>query len=68
MYAHTHSSYSDQRLKIGVEPLTYSMDEILQLRPATFYWDKENPLVSDQPSGRQIGMIAHEVEYVYILN
>jgi len=64
MYAHTQSSYSDQRLKIGVEPLTYSMDEILQLRPATFYWDKENPLVSDQPSGRQIGMIAHEVEYV----
>jgi hypothetical protein len=47
---------SDQRLKENIEPLTNSLDKILQLSGVTYNWIGQE--------GKRIGMIAQEVEKV----
>jgi hypothetical protein len=50
---------SDVRLKQDVASLGYGLREVLQLRPVTWNW-------KDKPNrGRQLGLIAQEVEAVF---
>jgi hypothetical protein len=49
---------SDERLKDGVVDAGYGLSELLQLRPVTWNW-RERP-----DDGRQLGLIAQEVETV----
>jgi Chaperone of endosialidase/YadA head domain repeat (2 copies) len=48
---------SDGRFKQDIEDLTYGLNEILELRPVSYYWKSE-------PNGsqRSIGLIAQEVQ------
>ena len=53
---------SDERLKRDIAPLPEALDTLLRLRGVQFYWrDPENVGV---PPGRQMGLIAQEVEKV----
>ncbi len=58
---------SDARLKTNVVTLADEMDvlgSLGELRGVSFEWDSSNPAVRDLGSGRQIGVIAQEVERV----
>ncbi len=63
MYAHTH--YSDVRLKRNIDPLDDSLRRILQLRGVYFEWNPDSLAGANLGSGRQIGLIAQEVERVF---
>lgn len=54
---------SDVRLKHNIAPLVGSLDRLLQLRGVTYEWKEPNE--RDKREGRQIGMIAQEVEQVF---
>ncbi|MCP4713429.1 MAG: hypothetical protein GY869_32770, partial [Planctomycetes bacterium] len=59
----TWSVASDRRLKKNIEPLQGSLDTLLQLRGVNFeYIDPVN--INELP-GKQIGMIAQDVERVF---
>jgi endosialidase-like protein len=52
---------SDRRLKERIKPLGPALNDIMRLRPVTFYWNKK----SGNPDKRQrMGLIAQEVEKV----
>lgn len=55
---------SDVTLKKNIEPLTDSLDRILNLNPVSFNWDEDivPNLAKDYP--RMVGLIAQEVELV----
>lgn len=55
---------SDLRYKKDIRPLESSLDKVLQLRGVTYVWDQEKVPGSGYKSGRQIGLIAQEVEKV----
>jgi hypothetical protein len=55
--------FSDLRLKDDIEPLTGALDKLLQLRSVTFLW--KEPEKMGNVTGRQIGLIAQEVETVF---
>ena len=54
---------SDRRLKQAIEPLTDSLSSLLALRGVTFKWT-HGDMARHRP-GRQIGLIADEVEEVF---
>jgi len=57
------SSLSDRRLKTNIRPIGSSaaLDKVLNMRGVTYRW---NALAKSRGSGRQMGMIAQEVEAV----
>jgi hypothetical protein len=57
------TSSSDVRLKKKVGPLTHSLDRLLQLRGVQFEW--KEPGEMGNLSGRQVGLIAQEVEKAF---
>jgi len=59
------SSLSDSRLKKNVEPLTDALDRLLQLRGVTFEFTEEGLATGLALPGRQVGLIAQEVEDVF---
>ncbi|MBL0225716.1 MAG: tail fiber domain-containing protein [Geobacteraceae bacterium] len=59
---------SDARMKKDVVPLSESMDvlgALSKLRGVTFTWDKSNEKAAGMAEGRDLGMIAQEVEAVF---
>lgn len=57
------SSISDARLKHDIEPLTGSLERMLQLQGRTFYYNDPNELGA--APGKRTGFIAQEVEKVF---
>ncbi len=53
---------SDLRFKENILPLNNSLDKILNIRPVSFDWDKDRFPDMNFDSGRQIGLVAQEVE------
>lgn len=59
---------SDERLKKDIVSLPETMDvldALSRLRGVTFTWDKSNPKAANMLDGRDLGMIAQEVEQVF---
>lgn len=64
-YAHSHSIFSDSRLKMNIAPIADPLQGVMSLNGITFYWN-----TSDHPdlgfnNERQFGFIAQEVEQIY---
>jgi len=61
---HTHS---DARLKKNIEPIPSSLTKVLQLNPVYYEWREDilpSAFVKNHRQGRQIGLIAQEVEEI----
>lgn len=56
---------SDLRLKENIAPLTDVLDKIQALRGVSFEWSGESEESDTAPDGREIGVIAQEVESVF---
>jgi len=54
---------SDRRLKKGIEPLGYGLEEILQLHPVSYQW-KDETEPEDSYSGQHLGLVAQDVREV----
>jgi hypothetical protein len=53
-------SASDMRLKTDIEPIDNALDKVLALNGVYFHWNKD----AQQPDGRQVGVIAQNVQQV----
>jgi len=51
---------SDSKLKAEIEDINYGVNEIMQLRPVSYYYTQENNLKLS--NDKQLGLIAQEVE------
>jgi hypothetical protein len=60
----TLASPSDLRYKKEVKPLDSSLDKIMHLQGVAFQWDKDKVNGAGYKTGKQIGLIAQEVEKV----
>ncbi|MBD3317365.1 MAG: hypothetical protein GF344_16375 [Chitinivibrionales bacterium] len=60
--APTCCSSSDRRFKSDIAPLDSCLNKALQIKPCYFYWNKEDFPDRNIESGRQIGVIAQELE------
>ncbi|UCC45437.1 MAG: tail fiber domain-containing protein [Candidatus Zixiibacteriota bacterium] len=60
----TITELSDGRLKENVTPVTDALDKISKLRGVNFEWHSDESDEMRLPKGRQIGVIAQEVERV----
>ena len=49
---------SDERLKTGIQPVTYGLNEVSNLNPVTFYWTEE---ASKYDRNKKYGFIAQQV-------
>ena len=61
---HTHS---DARLKKNIEPIPSSLTKVLQLNPVYYEWREDilpSAFVKNHRQGRQIGLVAQEVEEI----
>jgi len=61
---HTHS---DARLKKNIEPIPSPLTKVLQLNPVYYEWREDilpSAFVKNHRQGRQIGLIAQEVEEI----
>jgi hypothetical protein len=56
---------SDIRYKKDIHPLKSSLEKVLKLRGVTYEWDKNKVHWAGFKEGRQIGLIAQEVEKVF---
>jgi len=63
-WAHSHP-YSDLHLKINTTPIENALENTLALHGITFYWNQQDFPGLQPPQGRQIGLIAQEVENIY---
>ena len=54
----TNTNPSDRRLKQNITPITYGLNEVLQLNPVSFDWKNDNN------KNKQFGFIAQEVQEV----
>jgi len=64
LFLHTHS---DVRLKKKIEPIPSALTKVLQLNPVYYEWRKDllpSSFIKNHRPGRQIGLIAQEVEEV----
>ena len=60
-------SHSDIRLKKNIEPIPSALTTVLQLNPVYYEWRKDmlpSAFVKTHKPGRQVGLIAQEVEKV----
>jgi len=55
---------SDQRYKKDIHPLESSLDKVLHLQGVSYAWKKDAVMGAGFKDGRQIGLIAQEVEKV----
>lgn len=56
--ASSHDTFSDRRLKTGIDPLgAGTLDKLLRLRPVRYQFKDQNT----HPSGGQLGLIAQDV-------
>ncbi|MGC2063838.1 MAG: tail fiber domain-containing protein [Thermodesulfovibrionales bacterium] len=55
---------SDVRYKKDIHPLESSLDKVLHLQGVTYEWDKDKVPGAGYKSGRQIGLIAQDVEKI----
>jgi len=60
----TMATPSDIRYKKDIHPLKSSLEKVLELRGVTYEWDKDKVHGAGFKEGRQIGLIAQEVEKV----
>ncbi len=63
-WLHVHS---DARIKKNVNPLNNSLDSVLKLNPVSYEWREDvlpSSFLKTQKEGRQLGLIAQEVEEV----
>jgi len=58
-------SSSDKKLKNNIQPLTGAMDKIKLLKPSTYTFKTEEYSQMGLPEGRQMGLIAQEVETIF---
>jgi len=56
--------HSDRRWKDNIQTLSNSLDKVQQLRGVSFDWKRDECADMNFPEGRQIGLIAQEVEEV----
>lgn len=56
---------SDERYKKEIQPLGSSLDNVMQLRGVSYSWKTEEYKGMGFKEGREIGLIAQEVEKVY---
>ena len=49
---------SDERLKTGIQPVTYGLSEVSNLNPVTFYWTED---ASKHDRNKKYGFIAQQV-------
>ncbi|MBC7529474.1 MAG: tail fiber domain-containing protein, partial [Chthonomonadaceae bacterium] len=56
---------SDRRYKKNIEPLENSLDALLNLRGVTYEWNREQWKDRNFSAGKQIGLIAQEVEAIF---
>jgi hypothetical protein len=54
---------SDRRLKKGIEPLAYGLEEILQLQPVSYQWESEEN-TQDSGGKQHLGLVAQDVRKV----
>jgi hypothetical protein len=59
------STWSDSRFKKNVETIYGALNSVTKLRGVTYDWDESNLNTSNFPKGKQIGVIAQEVEKVF---
>lgn len=57
----TNINPSDQTLKKDVNPVTYGINEILQLNPVTYYW-LDDVVTTEFDTRKKFGFIAQEVQ------
>jgi hypothetical protein len=55
---------SDERLKENIVPIEGALEKVSNLRGVTFDWKRAGSSAGEAPKGRQIGLIAQEVEKV----
>lgn len=60
----TFANPSDERLKRNVTALGGSLDKVLALRPASYYFDNSVLPVKGLPKGKQFGLLAGDLEAV----
>ncbi|HTZ17477.1 MAG TPA: tail fiber domain-containing protein [Dissulfurispiraceae bacterium] len=60
----TIATPSDVRYKKEVRPLDASLDKVMQLTGVSYEWDKDRVNGAGYKTGKQIGLIAQEVEKV----
>jgi hypothetical protein len=60
----TIATPSDVRYKKGIKPLDSSLDKVMHLQGVTYEWDKNKVNGAGYKTGKQIGLIAQEVEQV----
>jgi hypothetical protein len=60
----TVATPSDMRYKKEIHPLESPLEKVLELRGVTYEWDKDKVNGAGYKSGKQIGLIAQEVEKV----
>ena len=64
-YSGTWTQASDERYKKDVKPLENSLDKIKQLIPVKYEWKKDEYPDKSFQDGKQIGLIAQDVEKVF---
>jgi len=64
-YTGTWTQASDKRYKSNIKPLSDMMNRIWLLQPVEYDWNKEKYPEKNFPGGKQIGLIAQEVEEVF---
>ncbi len=57
------AAYSDRRMKTNIQPISLTLDKLLQLRPITYLY--ENDVIQNPYISYRIGFIADEVKTVY---
>ena len=55
---------SDRRFKTSITPIENSLEKIESLQRVSYYWDKAKIPERNFPDGKQIGLIAQDVEMV----
>ena len=55
---------SDRRFKTSITPIENSLEKIASLQGVSYYWDKAKFPERNFPDGKQIGLIAQDVEMV----
>jgi hypothetical protein len=64
-YAHSHTSFSDGRLKTNITQISDPLKGILSLNGVNFFWNTSKYPELGLNNDPQIGFIAQEVEQVY---
>lgn len=61
----TDNFTSDRKLKNDIQPLTSALAKIMQLKPSTYTFKTEEYKMMGLPKGKQMGLIAQELELVF---